>query len=110
MDQTVPLREYIESRLSALETHMQVRLDAIQKSIDVSDDRLKVRLEGMNEWRATLADRSAEYAKQTQVTSIQKWIDTAGGRSQALTILATVLSIAAMAVTLWKASGLGHTP
>lgn len=52
----VTLREYLESRISAVE-----------KSIDVANQAMQKRLEGMNEFRDTLKDQASRFVTRDEL-------------------------------------------
>ncbi len=54
----VTLREFIESQLQAQKEYFDVRLNSIQTAIDIAYRDMEKRLDGMNEFRATLKDQS----------------------------------------------------
>ena len=57
----VGLRDYVDVRLDAMEHHAETVFSNIEKSIEVANKVLDIRLAAMNEFRATIADQSNSF-------------------------------------------------
>ena len=90
---TVPLRDYFESRLHAIE-----------KGIELADSKMQMRLQSMNEFRDALKDQAAEFVTDSEVCAK---FDAIENRIKTLEISRAELSGKANQSTAMWAFGMG---
>lgn len=67
MVEGVPLREYVDVRLAALQAQMEVKLGSIDRATVVALSEIDRRLEGMNEFRGALKDTTGRLATRAEL-------------------------------------------
>lgn len=67
MSDPVPLREYIEARLTAIHADMEQRERISQRALQKAEEALLVRLETMNEFRAQIQDERGTLARRVDL-------------------------------------------
>jgi hypothetical protein len=100
----VTLREFIESKIAALEQLFYARLTAVDEATKLSREALDARLETMNGFRQALHDASRTYITRTEHEVLTKQIESlelsraeAVGRSSMATFLAVISILVAIA-------------
>ncbi len=72
----VSLRDYLETRIDALQIYLETRIGALEKATDMARGAMEIRLAGMNEFRDTLKDQTARMPTRTEleaaVTTIER--------------------------------------
>ncbi|HEX6827214.1 MAG TPA: hypothetical protein VF077_12925 [Nitrospiraceae bacterium] len=63
----VPLKEHLEKQIGALDRYVDERIASMKSAIDVAEEKLGHRLEGMNEFRSALKDQASRLAAKEEV-------------------------------------------
>jgi hypothetical protein len=66
-DGIVSLREYVDTRLAAMESHFDMRLGAIDRATAIAVTTMDKRLDAMNEFRDALRDTTARLATRDEL-------------------------------------------
>ena len=99
----VSLREYVDKRLEILDKHIAKTERDNEIAIEKADKVLSYRLQGMNEWRASLQDMTSQYitrneysskieAHEAQLASLARTVYTLAGALAALQVVLQFLS------------------
>ena len=67
---TVSLRDYFDSRFTELIKYIDVKFNSMETSTCLAQDNLNTRLEGMNEFRNSLKDQTAQFITRTEHESL----------------------------------------
>jgi hypothetical protein len=59
---TVPLREYLDVRFNSIEA----RLNSMDTAVNLANANMEKRLEGMNEFRASMQEQASKYVTRTE--------------------------------------------
>jgi hypothetical protein len=65
----ISVKEYFEARLKAQEERVALALSAADRAVTKAEQAVERRLEGMNEFRAAMADQQAKLPTRTEVDS-----------------------------------------
>ena len=71
----IPLKDYIEERLSLLIQNVADKLEYLDKARDKAEEQMNRRLEGMNEFRAALTDQSGRMLSRKEFESSHSFLD-----------------------------------
>jgi len=86
MEEHVPLKEYIDVRISALKEYIDSKitdlkefvkamLDALEKAVTLAASIMEKRLEGMNEFRAQLKDQQSTFVQKAEHDVVHEKLD-----------------------------------
>jgi hypothetical protein len=70
----ITLKEYIETKIHALEKQMEIKFDSINKATQIAITNNEKRLEGMNEFREQLENQSSTFITRNEHEIINKQI------------------------------------
>ena len=74
-EQTVTLKEYFESRLTALEDMVKRRFESQERAVSTALAANEKRLDGMNEFRNTLNDQSKTFVTKAEFIGLEALIN-----------------------------------
>jgi hypothetical protein len=63
---SINLRDYFDTRFNELKEYMNIKFNSIEKATNLASDNLNTRLEGMNEFRASMKDQTANFITRTE--------------------------------------------
>jgi len=66
-DDQISLKQYFDFRHKALEDLMDARLKAMDEAVKLAKTSMERRLDGMNEFRATLKDQASGFVTRTEL-------------------------------------------
>ncbi len=114
-EDTVTLRDYIETKLCALRDHIDTRLEEIEKATEIARSSMEHRLNEMNEIRGSLRDTVANQVNRdrcdtrmnvvdAELEELKKYRNTMEGKASQSSlntvILMTVISLLMSAVSI----------
>lgn len=114
----VSVKEYLERRITDSEKNFETRIQALEKATTLAAMGMEKRLEGMNEFRASLKDQAATFATNTAVDMrldtvkadvriIQNWIaEQKGKASLTSVIIFGFIAVVSFILTVLKFFGL----
>jgi hypothetical protein len=86
---------YNDARWQAIEKEIELRMQSNQMAIDKAENTMNWRLEGMNEFRATLTDQSKAFVTRTEFNALRDAHDSEmKGLSRQLYIIVGTLTAA----------------
>jgi polyhydroxyalkanoate synthesis regulator phasin len=95
-DEAVSLRDYIDTRIKAVED----RFASVERSTDIAANTVDKRLENMNEFRSQLNEQASHFITRTEhdvlearIQAIERSVANIQGRFWAFTIGLTVMAI-----------------
>ena len=67
IDNLCVMQELFEARIKALEDRVTMQFQLTQLAVNKAESQMNARLEGMNEFRASINDRTANYPTRTEL-------------------------------------------
>lgn len=100
----VPLKDYLEHKLAAIDRYYDAQLRSIAERTNEAKEQIEKRLEGMNEFRDTLRDQAGRLATKeqvdVQVTSLDERIKLLELRDAKVAGMAAIVSLV-VSVVAW---------
>ena len=112
MNENVSLQAYLESQIAAEHRLIEQRFALVEKAVQKAEEAMQLRLEGMNEWRASLSDLSDTFIRRDalapELAGLKEQMDRLSERVRALERGASELQGRMWAINaLWALAVLG---
>ena len=68
----ITLREFFDAKLSYIEKQFELSMRSIREATNLAKTEIDIRLQGMNEWRATVKDQTRTFVTRLEHDSMVK--------------------------------------